>query len=185
MHPSTSVSLLARLRRVDDVAAWERFVLIYTPLLFHWAKRTGLTDAQAEDLVQDIFVILIQRMPTFDYDPTQSFHRWLRTVVMNRWRDRAAAEAVRRAAPLKDEPVEPDGLDTFIEEEYRGALARRALEVMRRDFTESTWRACWEMVVEGRSAAEVAADLGITEGAAHAARCRVLRRLRQELAGLL
>jgi RNA polymerase sigma-70 factor (ECF subfamily) len=56
---------------------------------------------------------------------------------------------------------------------------------MQSDFQPATWRACWEHVAEGRPAAEVAAELGMTEGAVYVARCRVLRRLRSELEGLL
>jgi RNA polymerase sigma-70 factor (ECF subfamily) len=56
---------------------------------------------------------------------------------------------------------------------------------MRAEFESSTWTACWEHVVSGRSAADVAAELGISEGAVYVAKCRVLRRLRQELKGLL
>jgi RNA polymerase sigma-70 factor (ECF subfamily) len=61
----------------------------------------------------------------------------------------------------------------------------RALRLMRADFEETTWKACWEYVVNGRAAAEVAADLGVSVNAVHLAKARVLRRLRQELAGLL
>jgi RNA polymerase sigma-70 factor (ECF subfamily) len=56
---------------------------------------------------------------------------------------------------------------------------------MQADFQPTTWKACWEHVVAGRPAAEVAAELGITVNAVHLARARVLRRLRQELEGLI
>ncbi len=56
---------------------------------------------------------------------------------------------------------------------------------MRADFEETTWRACWEMVVAGRPAAAVAAELGLTVGAVYAAKFRVLKRLRRDLRGLL
>ena len=62
-------------------------------------------------------------------------------------------------------------------------LVRRALELMKADFPDS-WQACWEVVVENRSPAEVAAQLGISVGAVNAAKFRVLTRLREELARL-
>jgi RNA polymerase sigma-70 factor (ECF subfamily) len=55
---------------------------------------------------------------------------------------------------------------------------------MQRDFQPATWRACWETKVCGRPAAVVAAELGLSVAAVHAATSRVLRRLRQELADL-
>ena len=56
---------------------------------------------------------------------------------------------------------------------------------MSRDFQPATWKAFWGQVVESRSAADVAAELGLTVGAAYAARFRVLDRLREEMAGML
>jgi RNA polymerase sigma-70 factor (ECF subfamily) len=61
----------------------------------------------------------------------------------------------------------------------------RALELMRDEFQPTTWRACWEHAFRQRPAAEVAAELGISENAVYIAKLRVVRRLRQELQGLL
>src|SRR5207302_9807265 len=65
---STSVTLLERVRQRDDQAAWERFVALYTPLLYRWAQRAGLADQDAADLVQDVFVLLMKELPSFEYD---------------------------------------------------------------------------------------------------------------------
>ena len=62
---------------------------------------------------------------------------------------------------------------------------RRALELMQADFQPTTWKACWEYAVQGRPAEEVARELDTTVAVVYAAKSRVLRRLRQELAGLL
>jgi RNA polymerase sigma-70 factor (ECF subfamily) len=56
---------------------------------------------------------------------------------------------------------------------------------MQADFAPATWKACWETVVEGRAPEEVARELGVSENAVYLAKCRVLRRLRQELTGLV
>ena len=56
---------------------------------------------------------------------------------------------------------------------------------MQTDFQPATWKACWETVVAGRHAADVAAELGLSENAVYLAKARVLRRLREELAELL
>jgi RNA polymerase sigma-70 factor (ECF subfamily) len=61
----------------------------------------------------------------------------------------------------------------------------RALEIMQAQFQPATWKACWEHPAVGRAAAEVAAELGTSEGAVYVATHRVLRRLREELEGLL
>jgi RNA polymerase sigma-70 factor (ECF subfamily) len=76
-------------------------------------------------------------------------------------------------------------VDLFEEQEYRSFLVNRALELMRSEFRDETWQACWQHVVEGRTAAEVGSALGISANAVRVAKCRVLRRLREELDGLL
>jgi len=83
------------------------------------------------------------------------------------------------------EAAAPDGPESFWEAEYRQHLANRALRLMQADFRPATWKAFWEQVVVGRPAREVAAELGLSPGAAYAAKFRVLDRLRQELAGML
>src|SRR3954466_2899912 len=83
----TPATLLDRLRRPGDSAAWAQFVHLYTPLLYRWAGRLGLGPAEAADLVQDVFVALLKALPTFRYDGRRSFRAWLCTLVRNRYRD--------------------------------------------------------------------------------------------------
>jgi RNA polymerase sigma-70 factor (ECF subfamily) len=187
MH-TTSLSLLKRLRQPAEQDAWARFVQLYTPLLFYWARRLGLGEPDAADLVQDVFTTLVQKLPEFRYDPHRGFRNWLRTVTLNKWRDRA-----RRRVPVAvggdpaalAELAAPEDSDAFGEAEYRQQLVNRALQQMQAEFAPRTWKACWEHVVTGRPAAEVAAELGISVGAVYVAKSRVMCRLRQELEGLL
>ncbi len=180
----TPITLLARLRRPGDRSAWERFVELYTPVLFAWARRLGLGDPDAADLVQEVFVVLVQKLPEFAYEPGKSFRGWLRTITLNKYR-----ENLRRRAPVQpadgqlEEVPAPD--EEFWETEYREHLAVRALEVMQAEFQPPTWKAFWELVVAGRRGADVAGELGISVNAAYIARSRVLRRLRQELNELI
>ncbi len=78
----------------------------------------------------------------------------------------------------------PDDADLLGEMEYRQHLVGRALELMRAEFQPTTWKACWEVVVGDKSAADVGAELGISVDSVYAAKSRVLRRLRAELDGL-
>ena len=132
--------------------------------------------------------MLAQKLPMFRYDPGLSFRSWLRTVLLNRCRDHRRRLATAPAAPAHGtlpEVAVPDPAEKiFADDQYRRALALRALRLMQAEFPEKTWRACWEQVVGDRSAADVARALGITPNMAYLARSRVLARLRQELAGL-
>ena len=185
---STSPSLLERVRNLGDEQAWRRFVDLYTPLLYEWTRRIGLQAGDAADLVQDVFTVLLEKLPTFQYDPQKSFRAWLKTVLLNLWRDRCRRQAVG-PRPAGDaglsgvaDSADPDFFD---EAEYRKYIVNRALKLMQAEFQPATWKAFWESEVAGRPVAEVAAELGLTPNAVYLARSRVLRRLREELDGLL
>jgi RNA polymerase sigma-70 factor (ECF subfamily) len=184
----TPASLLERLRQPGEPGAWARFVALYTPLIYSCGRCLGLSDEDAADLVQDVFVTLVRVLPRFTYDPHKSFRRWLLTVTRNEWRNRRKQPggALRgRGDGAPEQVAAADELDEVWEAEYQQHLVGRALRIMRADFQETTWKACWEMVVAGRPAADVAADLGLSVGAVYAAKFRVLDRLRRELHGLL
>ncbi|HKB40770.1 MAG TPA: sigma-70 family RNA polymerase sigma factor [Gemmataceae bacterium] len=182
--PPTSASLLERLRDSAAEDAWLRFVQLYTPLLLHWARRAGLREPDDADLVQDVFALLVRKLPEFRYDPRKGFRNWLRTVTLNRWREILRKKSPPAATDTLDQLPGPAG-EPFWEAEYRQHLARRLLEVMQSEFEPTTWQACWQCVVEGRAATDVGRELGLSPGAVRAAKCRVLGRLRRELDGLL
>jgi RNA polymerase sigma-70 factor (ECF subfamily) len=187
MH-TTPVSLLERLRQPDQPGAWNQFVELYTPLLYRWARRMRLPSQEAADLVQDVLVVLVRKLPEFRYDQHQSFRGWLHTVTLNKYRETLRRRVVppleEKTAALSDLAV-PDDAAEFGEEEYRRYLVGRALQVMRDEFQPATWQACWEYVVAGRPAADVAAQLGLTANAVRLSKVRVLRLLRRRLEGLL
>ena len=185
---TTPVSLLVRIKESGDAEAWRRLVDLTTPLLFSWTHAARLQGADAADLVQDVLTVLAQRLPTFEYDAEKSFRGWLRVIALNRYREllrrRAATPAIEADERLAEVEADPQS-ELFWERDFKQQLVARALEIMRSEFRETTWRACWEAVVSGRSAADIAAELGITEVAVWSAKSKVLRRLRQELKGMM
>jgi RNA polymerase sigma-70 factor, ECF subfamily len=185
MH-TTSPSLLQQIRSPTDQAAWERFVNLYTPLIYRWVRRGGVLEQDAADLVQDVLTTLVREMREFEYDPNKSFRSWLRTIALHKWRDycRRKSAAPEIQAMEMSLLLGPSEDDDFADEEYRCYLVARALQLMKTDFEPNTWKACFERVVEGRPAADVAAELGMTENAVFVAQSKVLRRLREDLEGL-
>lgn len=183
---TTPPSLLERIRNPGEDQAWERFVALYTPFIFSLARKAGADREAASDLVQDVFLLLSQKMADFQYDAQRSFRAWLRTVVLNRLREIAR----RRTLPIvlvadHFDLEDAANFESMEEAEYRRHLISRALEIMQREFAPTTWKACWEHLVSGRTAFDVGVELGISEGAVYVAKCRVLQRLREELKGLL
>src|SRR5690242_12144569 len=117
---TTPPSLLERLREAPEREAWEKFVDLYTPLFFAWTRRLGLNAHDGADLVQDLFTIVVEKIPQFEYDPRKSFRAWLQTILINRWRNRRRR---RRAESLEGkDPIAPAEPPEFEEVEYRQYL---------------------------------------------------------------
>ena len=115
-------SLLQRLQTRTDHEAWERFAELYAPLLYFWACRLHLQAEDAADLVQEVFLALLQKMPEFRLEQHRSFRAWLRTLTHNKWCDlcRRRGAALRGAddSGLAGVSV-PDAVADLCEAEYR------------------------------------------------------------------
>jgi RNA polymerase sigma-70 factor (ECF subfamily) len=187
---ATSRSLLARVQ-ADEAQAWERLVNLYAPLVVHWCRSRGLQDQDAADVVQEVFRAVVAHVGTFRKERAgDTFRGWLRRITQNKLHDhfrrrgREAAgvggsSAQERLAQLPQ--PQPDEDEGAADEEGERILFARALDLIREEFEEQTWAAFWKTAVEGRAAKDVAADLGMSPGAVRVAKCRVLRRLREEL----
>jgi RNA polymerase sigma-70 factor (ECF subfamily) len=189
---ATPRSLLERVR-ANDAEAWQRLVQLYRPLVHFWCGRSRLPAADVEDVAQEVFAAAAAGLPGFRHDrPGDTFRGWLRIVTRNqvalyfrRNQGRAEAEggsdAWQRLQEVADPPPGPDSE----EETEVGQLYRRALEQVRGAFEEHTWQAFWLTVVEGRTPATLADELGMTPAAIRQAKSRVLRRLKLEMGELL
>jgi len=185
--PPTRLSLLLRLRDLQDRQAWAQFVEVYAPLLYGYLRKRGLQDADAADLTQACLRQVAARVGTFEYDPRRgTFRGWLFTIVRNQLRDfrdrprrlyqGSGAPGLQRLLEAQAAP-EPDEADEW-EREYRRGLLAWAAEQVRPQVQEATWQAFWQTAVEGRPGKEVACGLGLTAAAVYLARGRVMARLR-------
>jgi RNA polymerase sigma-70 factor (ECF subfamily) len=187
--PQTPPSLLHRLRdQPEDSEAWQRFVLLYDPLLSAWLRRHAIQDADQQDLLQDIFSAVFREMPTFKYDPTKGrFRGWLRAVLVNRvrhfWRSRPGREY--HDAVLEQLEDERSSLARTWDREHDEHVLARLLEMVRPDFEATTWEAFRRVMLEGRDVVQVAEELALSVNAVRLAKSRVLKRLREEAAGLV
>jgi RNA polymerase sigma-70 factor (ECF subfamily) len=186
----TSLSLLER-ARARDSEAWERLVRLYSPLVFYWARQSGLKDQPAADLVQDVWASVSSNLDRFRKDSQSgSFRAWLWTIARNKLRDHfrrfsghAAAAGGTEARMLMESLPESEPVSEV--ESVNNQLLQRALDMIRGDFESRTWQAFWQMTVEDQPAAVVGQRLNMAANAVHQARFRVLRRLREEMEGLV
>ena len=184
--PGTSVSLLDQARG-RSAGAWDRLVALYTPLLDAWLTAAGLQPADREDLRQRVLEILVRQLPGFEHSGRPgAFRAWLRGVTVNllheHWRGRPAAGAESVLAQLAD----PDGgLSRLWDEQHDRHVLHSLMELVRPEFTPSTWQAFLRVALDGVPARTAAKELGLSVNAVLIAKSRVLTRLRQEARGLV
>jgi RNA polymerase sigma-70 factor (ECF subfamily) len=187
MPNSTSLTLIDRVR-IHDSEAWERLVKLYTPFLHYWCRRWGVSRADADDVLQEVFQAISKNLKNFRRERAgDSFRGWLRGIARNK-----ALSLGRRR-----DPCGPGGTDFYrrsllvpdpgfadsegAEDEATGILYENALKLVKNEFEERTWQAFWRAVVDGQSPAIIADDLGVTPAAVRQAKSRVLRRLKEML----
>lgn len=190
----TSASLLEVLRDRPDEAHWRRLVGLYSPLIGYWLRTHTLPVGDADDLVQEVLLVVVRRLPEFRKSPqTGAFRCWLRTIAANCLRDFWRARRLRPQATgasdfqqlLEQLEDSSSGLSRQWDDEHDRVVTQRLLEELRPSFQETTWRAFAGVTLEGRSPDEVARELGVSVNAVFIAKSRVLSRLRQAAKDLL
>jgi RNA polymerase sigma factor (sigma-70 family) len=191
--PTTRPSLLLRLRDASDHAAWVEFVTLYEPVAYRLLRRRGLQDADAREVMQELFLAVSRHIDRFDPAKERgSFRGWLRTVTRNlviNWlksRDRRvnAVGGTDLLTMLHALPDEAGPESAEFDHELRRALFHQAAEQVRGEVQLKTWQAFWETAVLGAAAADVAKKLGMHVGAVRVAKCRVLVRLKAAVEAL-
>ncbi len=188
--PLTRVTLLNRLKDGADADAWREFVHLYGPVVYGFARKRGLQDADAADLMQEVLRSVARNAEKMEYDPNRgTFRGWLYTVTRNkiynflngqknRPRGTGDSAAQERLDAVADRT---DDRDDDWELEYQRRLSAQSMDLVRGEFQPNTWQAFWGTAVEGRPAQQVGAELKMTPGAVYVAKSRVLARLREEV----
>ncbi|QDT52706.1 RNA polymerase sigma factor [Caulifigura coniformis] len=186
--PLTRASLLIRLRDRSDQPAWNEFVTIYGPVIYGFARRRGLQDADAADAMQDVLRSVTSAIQKLDYDPRQGrFRGWLFTLTRNRvltllssrnGKPRATGDSNVQSL-LSAQPDRGGTLEDEWEVDYQRSLTAVVLEELQNEFNERIWSAFWQTAVEDRPVPEVARSLGMSAGSVYVAKSRVLARARE------
>jgi RNA polymerase sigma factor (sigma-70 family) len=187
--PLTRASLLLQIRDGANQAAWQEFVNLYGPVVYGFARKRGLQDADAADIVQDVLRSVSLSIGRLDYDRHQgTFRGWLFTVTRNKVFNFLSARRIRPQGSgdtttnqlLDSRPNGSDDSEVW-ELEYQRRLAALAMGRIKEEFQANTWQAFWLTAVEGVGALEVAKQLRMSPGAIYVAKSRVLARLRDEV----
>ena len=192
--PLTRATLLIRLKDPRDAGAWSEFVDLYGPVVYGFARKRGLQDSDAADMVQEVLRSVARNADRMDYDPKKgTFRGWLYTVTRNKIYNFLSSQK-RRPRGVGDVSSQ-ERLEAFAdptnqseadwELEYQRRLSSKAMDRVKHEFQPATWQAFWGTAVEGRQALEVGETLKMSPGAVYVAKSRVLARLREEVQKLM
>ena len=191
----TRRSLLSRLRDLEDNQSWRTFFDTYWRLLYNVARKSGLSDQQAQDVVQETVIAVARKMPEFRYDPIKgSFKQWLLLICRRRVQDHfrkayspsmsieqeADDDTARWTENFPDPELSPDALiDEIWEHEWRENIFRAALAKVRQQVNPKQYQVFDCCVLQNRRPVEVARMLGMNAAQVYLAKHRVSAAVKQ------
>jgi RNA polymerase sigma-70 factor (ECF subfamily) len=155
--------------------------------------RAGVPPSDADDLVQEVLLVVFREVGAFERRGPGAFRGWLRTILAHRMRDYFRGQKYRPTATgdsdflrRLDELESPDSaLSRLWDREHDKHVAASLMRRVQGDFAPATWQAFRRHVLEGEPAVRVAEELRLSLNSVLLAKGRVLKRLRQEAAGLV
>ena len=160
-----------------------RFFQAYRPLLFSFFKRKGIGDNDADDLASDLITALLQRMDTFEYDPTQGFRKYLRTAASNAvkgfW-EKQAKRLTSHGVDLQKLVAEKD-LRERIEKQFDLEILQEAERLAHDQVSYRDWKIYVELTRTPSKPEELGKTLGIELQTVYVTKARVINRIRTEV----
>lgn len=179
--PETRLSLLLRLGDLADNQAWSEFLTIYQPVVLQMAQHHGLQEADAHDLVQNMFSRIAKKAKNWQTEDREgTFRGWLaittRNLVIDHFRKQKRLPQSVGDSQLQQLPGQE--IDQEFDLQQRKQLFQWAASRCRSEFTENTWMAFWLTAVDNHSVVSVSQQLSLSSGAVYIARSRVMARIR-------
>jgi RNA polymerase sigma-70 factor (ECF subfamily) len=189
----TSASLLERLAGAPTDDDWRRLYDLYQPLLRAWTARMGVAASDVDDLVHEVLIVVIREVGGFERHRQGAFRAWLRAILANRVRAHFRGKKYRPTATgdsdflrRLDELESPDSaMSRLWDREHDQHVVASLMQRVQGKLAPPTWQAFRRHALEGEPALQVAEALGLTLNCVLLAKSRVMKRLRQEAAGLV
>ena len=184
--PETRPSLIVRLKGERNQLAWEEFVLAYEPFLRRLVQRRGVSERHVPDVVQQVLLAIAQSVESWHDDGNPaSFRRWLSRVARNVTLKFLAGErrqiTGQGGTDFQQRLAEVADASDELAKQYEYELVVWAAEQVRAEFRDTSWKAFWATLIDGRPVAEVAAELGVTPGSIYMSRSRIMARIRTKV----
>lgn len=191
---TTSVSLLDRLACSGAEDDWKKLTILYRPFIAGVARGYPALASQSDDITQEVMLVLMRELPRFQRHRTGSFRSWLRGITVNQLRIalrkskkfKQAESGGRAIEEQLDELADPASIAAQKwDQEHDRIVLERIVQIVKGDFKEVTWRAFQRYAIDNQPPAAVAQELSVSLNSVLLAKSRVLRRLREEAAGLV
>ena len=187
-NESTRSSVIKAVADTGNASAWNRLFDLYAGFVFSIARRKGLSDSDADDLVQVVFADLARNLPTFRYDRGKGRFRSYLAGLVN-WRVMDRLKASKRDAELKadfwEEARASGGDDDFAEREWQAAAMDEALRRMKSEVRPEHYAAFVASSVEGQDTETVVNLYGISRDSLYQIRKRLTEKLRIAVSEIL
>jgi RNA polymerase sigma-70 factor (ECF subfamily) len=190
-QPETRPSLIVRIQGQRNEQAWTEFVSAYEPFLRTLITRQGVPERHVPDVAQQVLAAIARSVENWrdDGNPA-SFRRWVSRVARNvvikfmtRERRQIGGQGGTELLKLLDNVPEPQDQDAAQAYEYE--LILWTAEKVRGEFRETSWKAFWATLIEGRPVADVAAELGVSPGSIYMSRSRIMARIQANVREVL
>ncbi len=190
-QPETRASLIVKLQGQRNELAWAEFVSVYEPFLRRLVQRQGVPERHVADVTQQVLAAIAHCVTQWQDDGQPgSFRRWTsrvaRNVVikfMSRERRQVGGQGGTELIELLHQV--PDSSDEQRNRQYENELIVWAAEQVKDQFRSTSWHAFWATLIEGRSVAEVAAELNVTPGSIYMSRSRIMAKIQVKIADVL
>ncbi|MCO6454680.1 MAG: sigma-70 family RNA polymerase sigma factor [Pirellulaceae bacterium] len=181
-----TTSWLERARR-GDAEAWRRLDSAYRRLVRWWCLKAQLPSRDVDDVVQEVFASVLTGIDRFQQTERGSFRGWLWTItsrkIVDYWRERNTQPQIPGGGSLdhllRSVEAESGRVEGRVDQATK-IIFDAVVSFVRSEFSDTDWDAFWKVVGEGRVPAAVADELGISRNRVYLAKCRILRRIRQE-----
>lgn len=194
----TRRSLLIRLKDLDDQKSWQDFYDIYSRLIYGAAIKAGLTESEAEEVVQETVIGVSKAIGRYEYRPEEcAFKSWLHAVtkrqVINQFRKRLGKGLLLEPLPVRsDEDAQfneiPDpasqALDEVFQREWEQTLLDAACERVKRQVSPEQFQIYDYYAVQGHGTLETVRALGVSPAKVYIAKNRVGKMVREQVAHL-
>ena len=189
-NESTRSSVLRAVANTENEAAWQRLFDLYAGFVFSIARSKGLSDADADDIVQVVFMDLARNLPTFQYDRARGKFRSYLSGLVN-WRVMDKLKAGKRDTDLKAsfweeaKSAASSGDGGFAEREWQAAALEEALRRIKPDVRPEHYAAFVASAVEGQDTEAVMRLYGLSRDNLYQIRKRLTEKLRETTAAVL